>query len=166
MQDIKNACVPYNNVGLLEVSWKPLAGPNEGDELKDVIDIESEEMLLGKPWTYRLNIKRACDLPVVCELAYVEYEFFGETFTTEAVQQTTYSPVFEYAKVHHVPCVTQAFIDFLKGRMEMNIHITQHVKPPPVTLSTALIIHHDAGDRIKLARPIRSLPIVFGPTSR
>ena len=26
MQEIKNACVPYNNVGLLEVSWKPLAG--------------------------------------------------------------------------------------------------------------------------------------------
>lgn len=132
MQDIKNACVPYNNVGLLEVSWKPLAGPNEGDELKDVIDIESEDMLLGKSWTYRLSIKRACDLPVVCELAYVEYDFFGETFTTEAVQQTTYSPVFDYTKVHHVPCVTQAFIDFLKGRMEMNIHITQHVKPPPV----------------------------------
>jgi hypothetical protein len=126
MQDIKNAGVPYNNVGLLEVSWKPLAGPHEAD------DVESEDMLLGKAWTYRLTIKRACDLPIVCELAYVEYEFFGETFTTEAVNQTTYSPVFDYTKVHHVPCVTKEFISFLKGKVEMNLHITQHIKPPTV----------------------------------
>jgi hypothetical protein len=26
MQEIKNAAVPYNNVGLLEVRWMPLAG--------------------------------------------------------------------------------------------------------------------------------------------
>jgi hypothetical protein len=26
MQEIKNAAVPYNNVGLLEVRWTPLAG--------------------------------------------------------------------------------------------------------------------------------------------
>ena len=57
----------------------------------------------GKPWTYKLEIKRAADLPVFCDLAYVEYEFFGETFTTEAVQQTTYSPVFDYTKVTSLP---------------------------------------------------------------
>ena len=97
---------------------------------------------------YKLEIKRAADLPVFCDLAYVEYDFFGETFTTEgasssssllclllvhvcvctctslvhlcglfnlglltlcrcrilvrnaAVQQTTYSPIFDYVKVH------------------------------------------------------------------
>ena len=32
MQEIKNAAVPYNTVGLLEVRWTPLAGPNEEDE--------------------------------------------------------------------------------------------------------------------------------------
>jgi hypothetical protein len=26
MQEVKNAAVPYNNVGLLEVRWTPLAG--------------------------------------------------------------------------------------------------------------------------------------------
>jgi hypothetical protein len=36
----------------------------------------------GKPWTYRLEIKRATNLPVFCELAYVSYDFFGESFTT------------------------------------------------------------------------------------
>lgn len=43
-------------------------------------DISQE--LIGKPWTYRLEIKKASDLPVFCEMAYVQYDFFGETFTT------------------------------------------------------------------------------------
>lgn len=32
MQQIKNAAVPYNTVGLLEVTWIPLKGPEEIDE--------------------------------------------------------------------------------------------------------------------------------------
>ena len=53
MQVIKNAAVPYNTVGLLEVLWTPLAGPNEEDEKKPIEDVESENDLIGKPWTYR-----------------------------------------------------------------------------------------------------------------
>ncbi len=86
MLEIKNAAVPYNTVGLLEVRWVPLAGPEEADADKKVPDIDGEEQLLGQPWTYRLEIKRAADLPVFCEMAYVSYEFFGETFTTGTVQ--------------------------------------------------------------------------------
>jgi hypothetical protein len=83
MQEIKNAAVPYNTIGLLEVRWTPLSGPDEEDwSSKELLDIENENDLLGKAWTYRLDIKRAADLPLFCELAYVQYEFFGETFTT------------------------------------------------------------------------------------
>jgi len=39
-------------------------------------------IFLGKPWTYRLEIKRASNLPVFCEMAYVSYDFFGEAFTS------------------------------------------------------------------------------------
>ena len=53
MQEIKNAAVPYNTVGLLEVLWIPLAGPNEDDEKKPVLDIGDEKELMGKSWTYR-----------------------------------------------------------------------------------------------------------------
>ena len=136
MQEIKNAAVPYNTVGLLEVRWSPLGGPNEEDEGKPVADIEGEDDLLGKPWTYKLEIKRAADLPVFCDLAYVEYEFFGETFTTEAVQQTTYSPVFDYSKVHHVSSVTPEFLKYLKGSVEMHVHVTQHIAAPPDKIGT------------------------------
>jgi hypothetical protein len=133
MQDIKNAAVPYNTVGLLEVRWIPLAGPEPEDWGKPIRDVESEEELLGRSWTYRLEIKRASDLPVFCEQAYIEYNFFGEVFTTEVVQQTTFSPVFEYKYIHHVDRVTQDFINFLKGSMEMNVHVTQHVETPTVS---------------------------------
>lgn len=136
MQEIKNAAVPYNTVGLLEVRWVPLAGPNEEDFGKPVRDVESEEDLIGQSWTYRLEIKRAADLPVFCDLAYVSYEFFGESFITEAVQQTTFSPQFDYAKVHHVPCVTKEFVAFLKGAIEMQIHVNQHIEAPPDKIST------------------------------
>jgi hypothetical protein len=83
MQDIKNAAVPYNNIGLLEVRWAPLAGPNDDDQGKPVTDVEDEASLLGKSWCYELSILRASDLPVYTEMSYVSYNFFGETFVTE-----------------------------------------------------------------------------------
>ena len=70
-QEVKNAAVPYNNVGLLEVRWTPLAGPNPEDREKTPIDIEDPQDLLGKSWCYELEIKKASDLPVFCEMAYV-----------------------------------------------------------------------------------------------
>lgn len=187
MQEVKNAAVPYNNVGLLELKWVPQAGPNDGDETKDIQDVEDEAQLLGKPWTYRLELKRATNLPICCELAYVSYDFFGETFLTgtlvrkhlyqlicreyavdlaarcsccvlnsmpyitrilskryinsnhhtttitEAVEDVTYSPVFDYAKVHHIPSVTPEFIAYLKGSIEMHIYVNQKVETPVVS---------------------------------
>jgi hypothetical protein len=52
---------------------------------------------------------------------------------TEAVEQTTFSPVFDYKKVHHIPCVTAEFVKYLKGAIEMQIHVSQHIDPPSVS---------------------------------
>jgi hypothetical protein len=141
MQEIKNVAVPYNTVGLLEVRWTPLSSSN--DDPSDpssfagpILEVDKEEDLLGKSWTYNLTIVRATDLPVFCDSAYISYDFFGENFTTENVQQTTFSPVFDYQKVHHVPCVTKEFLDYLKGSIEMQIHVTQHMDPPLDKVST------------------------------
>jgi len=49
------------------------------------------------------------------------------------VEQTTFSPVFEYKKVHHIPNVTPEFIKYLKGAIEMQIHVTQHIEAPAVS---------------------------------
>lgn len=150
-QDIKNAAVPYNTVGLLEVVWTPLAGPNEEDWKKPVPDIDSEDDLIGKSWTYRLGIKQASNLPVFCEQAYVEYVFFGETFTTECVEQATFSPVFDYNFIHHIDRVTPEFISFLKGSLEMHVHVTQHVDTPsgpPLGTKSSVVV-----DSIKTGIP-------------
>jgi hypothetical protein len=137
MQEIKNAAVPYNTVGLLEVRWTPLGGPNEEDWGKPPVDIAEEADLMGKMWSYKLEIIQASDLPVFCEMAYVEYDFMGETFTTEAVQQTTFSPKFDYSRVHHVQSVKDDFLKFLKDPFEMRVHVTQHISNPPDKIGTA-----------------------------
>lgn len=59
-----------------------------------------------------------------------------KNFTTEAVQQTTYSPKFEYSHIHHVPKVTEDMIEKLKGALEMKIHVTQHISAPPDQIGT------------------------------
>lgn len=135
--EVKNAAVPYNNVGSLILQWHPLAGPNEEDWDKELPDIEKESDLIGKPWTYRLEITKAVDLSVFCDLAYVQYDFFGETFTTEAMSEETYTPVFNYTKVHHIPSVTQEFIDYLKGSIECMVFVNQVVEAPPDKIGTS-----------------------------
>lgn len=47
MIEVKNVAVPYNTVGLLEVKWTPLAGPEESDEGKPLPEINEEEQLIG-----------------------------------------------------------------------------------------------------------------------
>lgn len=49
----QNVSAPYNNVGAFEMVWTPLPGPEEEDAGKELMDVESEEDLIGKPWTYR-----------------------------------------------------------------------------------------------------------------
>lgn len=49
----QNVSAPYNNVGAFEMVWTPLPGPEEEDAGKEMMDVETEDDLLGKPWTYR-----------------------------------------------------------------------------------------------------------------
>lgn len=49
----QNVSAPYNNVGAFEMVWTPLPGPEEEDAGKDIMDVETEDDLIGKPWTYR-----------------------------------------------------------------------------------------------------------------
>lgn len=104
MQDIKNSAVPYNNIGLLEVRWNPLSGPNEEDAGKSVPDVEDEAGLIGKPWCYEISILRASDLPVYTEMSYVSYTFFGETFVTEGA---SYFKILQYPNID--PQLTSSF---------------------------------------------------------
>ncbi|GLD93676.1 hypothetical protein PINS_up002281 [Pythium insidiosum] len=90
---VKLAVPPFNTIGKLEVVWTPLSSPElDKHRADDVEDVENPEDLVGKPWTYRLQIKGATGLPLITDLAYVQYEFLGELFTTESVEQNTRKP--------------------------------------------------------------------------
>ena len=68
----------------------------------------------GQPWTYRVDIKRAWGLPFMCTTAYVQYEFYGDVYTTEQVEHRTHAPEFHYSAIHRIECVTQVCESFLK----------------------------------------------------
>jgi hypothetical protein len=127
--EIRNAVSPYNSVGKLKVKWTPLAG-EDAPEDADPPSWEGEEML-GKPWTYKLEIDSAAGLPLMTDECYCEYTFMGETFVTETVEQNTRNPTWKYEATHYVPEVTQEFLDYLQsGTMNINVYVNPFVDPP------------------------------------
>lgn len=63
-------------------------------------------------------------------------DYISKKTLNEAVQQTTYSPKFDYSHIHHIPKVTEDMIGKLKNAMEMKIHVTQHISAPPNQIGT------------------------------
>eukprot|EP00928_Gymnodinium_smaydae_P086865 TRINITY_DN71276_c0_g1_i1.p1 TRINITY_DN71276_c0_g1~~TRINITY_DN71276_c0_g1_i1.p1 ORF type:complete len:1106 (+),score=318.64 TRINITY_DN71276_c0_g1_i1:213-3530(+) len=125
--------------GDLSAVWTPLPGPDESSAGGTIDEVDEPAQLLGRPWTYRFEIQRASGLPLNVHETYVEYNFNGERFTSEVQQyeKGTRSPNFEYSFVHHVPCVTQEFLDSLAQPMELQIYTTPYVFVPPKGISTA-----------------------------
>lgn len=129
---LRQAVSPYEPVGRLEVSWLPLGSEDE-DAGVDPLVIDDPADLLGKPWTGKLTIKQAVDLSVMVDQAYVHYEWWGadgkEMFTTENVtDQVTHSPAWHYTRIHHVPVVTQDFIDFLSRQWHVHLFVSPYIK--------------------------------------
>jgi len=121
----------------LEVIWTPLAGPDDNGSGTVMVSQNSSD-LLGKPWTYRLDIKTAVDLPSKVRATYVEYYFLGDRFVTEVQEydQGTRSPDYAYSYVHHVESVTQDFLSHLSQNMQLKIFATPWVFVPPVGISS------------------------------
>ncbi|KAL4165375.1 hypothetical protein KRP22_004103 [Phytophthora ramorum] len=130
---IKLAVPPFNTIGKLQVMWIPLSSPDpEKHNEDDLMDVESPSDLLGKPWTFKIRIVGATGLPIITDLAYCQYEFLGELFTTESVEQNTRSPVFNYEFIHHVDCVTDQFIEYLQSaRLEFQVFVNPYILDPP-----------------------------------
>ncbi|ETV96104.1 hypothetical protein H310_10741 [Aphanomyces invadans] len=138
--NLKNAVPPFNTIGKLEVVWTPLSSEDETKhDPSGVVDVDGPDDLVGKPWTYKLEIKQALGLPMITDLAYCQYEFLGEIFTTESVEQNTRNPVFNYSHVHHIPCVTADFVQYLqRHRLEFQLFINPYIMDPPKdAISTA-----------------------------
>ncbi|KAF4030775.1 Kinesin motor domain [Phytophthora infestans] len=130
---IKLAVPPFNTIGKLQVMWIPLSSPDpEKHNENDLMDVESPSDLLGKSWTFKIRVVGATGLPIITDLAYCQYEFLGELFTTESVEQNTRSPAFNYEFIHHVDCVTEQFIEYLQSaRLEFQVFVNPYILDPP-----------------------------------
>jgi hypothetical protein len=127
---ISNVVSPHQDVGKLEIVWTPLADEDDEGE-GEVPEIGEPSELIGKPWTYKIEIKHATELLQMSGSAYCQYDFFGETFTTECIEDHTHSPTFNYEYIHHIENVTQEFIDFLSKPFHVNVFITPYISNPP-----------------------------------
>merc|ERR1712224_1127592 len=125
---IKSAMALDQNVGKLEIVWTPLMGPDDEQEIQDDMYNDTPEELLGKSWTYRLEIRGASGLDIMCSKAYVQYKFFGELFETLRIEEATFAPNFSYSYVHHVEEVTQEFLDFLDKPMSFHVYAAPYIK--------------------------------------
>ena len=136
-QDVKNISAPYNNVGKLETIWVPLEGP-DAEESEDFIpEIDDPADLIGKPWTYKFKIGKSTALPIIADMCYCQYNFFGELFTTETVNEVnTHNPEFTYSFVHHVDKVSQEFLDYLMKPMEIEIFVSPSVRLPKTKVAS------------------------------
>lgn len=156
---LKRSVSRYDPVGILKAKWTILSGEDAEPGEGDIIDVDAADDLIGKPWTGLLEIEKAIDLPVMIDQSYVQYSFFGadglETFTSENVAMTTHSPKWDYRRVHHVPIVTQEFIDFLSS--QWHIHI--YVSPYMTTTQTSSISSSNPRIRDAFGAP----PLLEGP---
>lgn len=125
---IKSAMALDQNVGKLEIVWSPLASPDNADTPGDEMFNDTPEELLGRPWTYRLEIRGASGLDIMCSKAYVQYKFFGELYETLTIDDATFAPNFGYAYVHHVESVTQEFLNFLDKPMSFHVYAAPYIK--------------------------------------
>lgn len=125
---IKSAMALDRNVGKLEVVWTPLASPDAEDPPPDDMFYESADELLGNPWTYKLEIRGASGLDIMCSKAYVQYKFNGELYETLRIDEATFAPNFNYSFVHHIDQVTQEFLDFLDKPMSFHVYAAPYIK--------------------------------------
>ena len=125
---IKSAA-SQRQVGKLEVVWTPLNGPDDDTRLDDEDSyIDKPEEMLGKPWTYKVEIHGASGLGLKCSRAYVQYMFNGDLFTTERIDKDTHSPVFNYSCIHHVESVTPEFLKFLSDPMNFHVYVAPYIE--------------------------------------
>jgi len=135
--EVIKSVIPYNKIGTLDVYWKPMKDPDCNEEPDEVVDPQD---LIGKSWTYKLNIRKLEHLPTTIAEAYVVYEFYGQRYVTDVV--TTGNPTrdvdLNYSEVLHIENVDE---DFLKYLDEVEFKFEIFIKPwvicnlPPLSTS-------------------------------
>jgi hypothetical protein len=125
----------YDKLGFIEAVWTPLSHPDEKrHDPGKVRQIMDPKDLIGKSFTYKLQLFSMKNLRMKVSSCYCQYNFFGETFTTERIENLdTDNPALKYECIHHVDKVTKNFLNYLAmDTLKLNIFVQ-----PVVQNSTA-----------------------------
>ena len=119
---------PYPDVGELSVKWEPCYEDNKGTKVEPP-EIGEIEQLIGKEWTFKLEIKgidtalkkhpeSLQPMEGAALGAYVTYTFFGTDYKSEPA-----SPGYTYSEVHTVNPVTAEFVAFLSSKKPLEFRV-------------------------------------------
>jgi len=135
---VRSTVAPFNPVGSIEIMMTPIKSPEDTTPLGDDDLVDDSSELIGKPWTYMLEIKGAQGLTITSDETYVQYMFNGDLFCTEVVTEPTKTPKWEYKHIHHVSEVTQEFLTFLdEGSITYDIFVNPVVNEPSTKVGSS-----------------------------
>ena len=75
--EVKRSVSPYDLVGTVEHKWVLLTSESAEEGEGELPEINDPSELIGKPWTGKLTIKRAFDLPVMVDQVSLEADAGG-----------------------------------------------------------------------------------------
>ena len=159
---IKSAMAADRSVGKLEVLWTPLAGPYSEVPPNGGAFNDLPSKLLGKPWTYKLEIRKASGLELECSRAYVEYKFFDDIYETLRIEDSSFDIDFQYSYVHHIECVTQEFLDFLDKPLAFHVYTAPRIrveKGEQPSTSDPVVVRRMTGQVLSRSRAASHVPI-------
>jgi len=107
---VRSVVAPFAPVGSLEVKMTPVKGADDPTPLGDDDMIEDPSELLGKPWSYLVEIKSATKLDIVSDETFVQYTFNKDLFCTEVMTTVGKDQSLDFKQIHHIPSVDQEFI--------------------------------------------------------
>jgi len=137
LQNIRNAVAPFNEVGTLEVMMTPIRGPEDLTPISEDEAPDDPSELVGKPWTYLLEVKGVSKLKVRSDETFVQYMFNQDLFCTEVVDTPGNDLKFEFKQIHHVAEVTEAFLAYLdEGAITFEVFVNPVLDPPTSKVDT------------------------------
>ena len=114
------------------------ASTSAKDNEEDLMVVDTDE-LMGKPWTYELQISELKSLPQKVSSVQITYDFYAgtsisdesqvitSTFTTDKVtfeEGGKRNVKIDYTAIHHVDEFNQTFADWLESsELKFNVHV-------------------------------------------
>jgi len=137
--DIRRAVAPFNKVGTLDCVFTPIKGPDDRTPLGDDDIVDDPEELLGKPWTYELEVRGVEKLPLVSDETLIQFTFNTEAIATQVETESVGKDIkMGFKHILHVPSVTQEFLTYLdECSVTFDVFVNPSVAAPKSQVSSS-----------------------------